>query len=75
MHERRKQEEEAAAAEIMYLFKYFYRDAWAPGNLFDGKTRVWMKVFNDLVKQGFIKRRKTALGYEYKWVAQYPVGL
>ena len=66
-------EKEQAYAEIMHLFRYFYKDQWAPGHIFDGKTRIWVKVFNDLVKKGFIKRKKTDYGYEYKWVANFPI--
>jgi len=75
MHAKRSKDEEAAAAEIMHTFKYYFRDQWMPGHLFDGKSRIWVKVFNDLIKQGFIRRKKKSLSFQYKWVAQFPEGL
>ena len=65
-------EQEKAAAEIMRMFRYFYQDEWAPEHLFDGKSRVWIQVFNNLVKEGLIKRRKKQFGFEYKWNAEFP---
>jgi len=59
-------------AEIMYLFRYFYKDKWAPGHIFNGKSRQWVVAFNKLIKAGFIQKKNTATGYEYKWVASYP---
>ena len=73
--ESRTQSEEHAAAEIMHMFKYFYKDEWAPDNIFNGKTRIWIHVFNELVKQGFIERKKFPRGYKYKWKAQWPQGM
>ena len=60
-----KKEKEQAYAEIMYMFRYFYKDVWAPGNIFDGKSRIWVQTFNELVKQGFIEKRKKYPGCEY----------
>jgi hypothetical protein len=71
----RQSEKELAVAQIMHFFRNTYRDAWAPGSIFDGKNRMWIAVFNDLMKQGFIRRRKTFHGYEYKWVAKFPDGM
>ncbi|MEA2036405.1 MAG: hypothetical protein U9O94_02775 [Nanoarchaeota archaeon] len=72
MQEDPKKEAEKAYAEIMYMFRYTYKDAWAPDNIFDGKSRLWVKSFNNLVEKGYIKRRKKYPGYEYKWVAALP---
>jgi hypothetical protein len=68
----KKQEQEQAAAEIMHMFRYFYKDEWAPENIFDGKTRAWIQVFNSLIKQGMITRRKSHNSYEYKWAGVFP---
>ena len=46
-----KQEAEKAYAEIMHLFRYFYKNSWAPDNIFDNKSRVWIQCFNNLVKK------------------------
>jgi hypothetical protein len=67
-----KKEKEQAYAEIMYMFRYFYKDAWAPGNIFDGKPRIWIQTFSDLIKQGLILKRKKYPGYEYKWKGVWP---
>ena len=45
-------------AEIMYLFRYTYKDKWAPDNIFQNKPRTWIKAFNNLVEKGYIKKRK-----------------
>ena len=63
-----------AYAEIMYMFRYYYHDQWVPGHIFDGKPRIWIQAFNDLVKQGYIKRKKTEFGYNYKWTGVWPKG-
>ena len=65
---------EKESAEIMYMFRYYYHSTWAPGHIFDGKSRLWIQAFNDLIKQGFIKRKKTEHGFNYKWVGQFPEG-
>ena len=68
-----KKEEEQAHAEIMYLFRYFYKDAWAPENIFNGKSRVWVQVFNNLINLGFIERKKKYPGYKYRWTKPWPM--
>jgi hypothetical protein len=65
-------EKEQAYAEIMHMFRYFYKAAWAPENIFEGKSRIWVQAFNNLVKKGYIIRRKGYPGYEYKWQAAWP---
>ncbi|MFH1182569.1 MAG: hypothetical protein V1702_06430 [Candidatus Woesearchaeota archaeon] len=67
-------EKEKAAAEIMNMFAYYYRDAWAPDNIFAGKSRVWVQAFNELMEKGLIVRKKEAPGYKYKWAAEFPEG-
>lgn len=67
-------EKEQAYAEIMYLFRYFYKDEWAPGQIFDGKSRIWVKAFNELVDKGYIQRKKEYPGYRYKWSGTWPEG-
>jgi hypothetical protein len=67
-------EKTTASAEIMYMFKYQFRDDWAPESVFAGKTRVWVKVFNELVEKGFITKKKKVPGWQYKWMAAYPDG-
>ena len=61
-----------AYAEIMHMFKYTYRNRWAPDSVFNGKPRIWVQAFNDLVEKGFITKRKKYPGFEYKWVAALP---
>ncbi len=64
--------ESEAYAEIMWMFRYVYRNEWAPGNIFDGKNRVWIQTFNKLVEKGFIKKKKEYPGYKYKWTGVWP---
>jgi hypothetical protein len=61
-------------AEIMYIFRYTFRSKWASAHIFDGKSRLWVKSFNDLIRKGFIKKRKKLLCFKYKWVSQFPEG-
>ncbi len=63
---------EQAVAEIMNLFRYYYKDDWAPENIFAGKSRIWIQAFNDLVKSGFIVKKKKAPGYHYRWSGVWP---
>ena len=56
------------------MFRYSYKNTWAPENIFDGRSRLWVQAFNDLVKQGHILRRKKYPGYEYKWTSVWPEG-
>jgi hypothetical protein len=63
---------EQAAAEIMHMFRYHYKKEWAPGSIFDGKPRIWVQTFNGLVKQGLVNRKKTYMGYKYKWAGAWP---
>lgn len=70
--EKPSKEKEQAYAEIMHMFRYFYTGKWSSENIFNGKSRVWIQAFNELVKQGFIKRKKTLFGYKYKWAGVWP---
>lgn len=65
---------EIARAKIMHMFRYTYRNEWAPESLFKGKSRIWVKTFNELIEEGFIKKRKKYPGYQYKWGAVWPDG-
>ncbi len=63
---------EKAYAEIMWMFRYSYKNKWAPDSIFDGKDRVWVKSFNNLVEKGYITRKKEYPGYKYKWTGVWP---
>jgi len=65
-------EKEQAVAEIMHLFRYTYRHDWAPDSIFAGKSRIWIQAFNELIKSGFIIRKKKHPGYNYKWSGVWP---
>lgn len=60
------------AHAIMQMFRYNYGNTWAPEAFILGRGRLWTQVFNDLVKQGIIERRKTFHGYQYRWKAAFP---
>lgn len=68
----KESEKEKAYAEIMYMFRYLYKDEWSPENIFEGKTRLWIQTFNRLIEQGFIERKKSEFGYKYRWKAEFP---
>ncbi len=65
-------EEINTAHGIMQMFKYSYRNRWVPQKTIFRQDRTWIKVFNDLVKKGFIERKKTFSGYQYRWAGRFP---
>lgn len=65
-------EEVNIAHGIMHKFQYNYRDQWVPQKVLFQKDRLWVKVFNNLIAQGLIKRKKTYQGYQYKWAGRFP---
>ena len=60
------------AHAIMQMFQYNFKDQWVPQKIIYQKSRLWTKVFNDLIGKGFIKRKKTFQGYQYKWSGRFP---
>lgn len=70
--EKTSKQKEQAYAEIMHLFRYFYKDKWAPESIFAGKSRAWIQAFNELVEKGYIIRKKEYPGYKYKWASVWP---
>ena len=58
--------------EIQQTFRYHYRNEWVNQSFINKHNRLWIKAFNDLVKEGFIKKKKTVNGYSYKWAAEFP---
>lgn len=58
----------------MHMFRYKYRNEWAPDSIFNNKSRKWVQVFNQLVDKGLIEKRRKYPGYEYKWKAKWPDG-
>jgi len=63
---------ELAYAQIMNMFRYYYKNKWAPDSIFNGKSRLWIKCFNELVEKGYIKKRKQYPGFDYKWASVWP---
>ncbi len=60
------------AHHIQHLFQYTYKQQWVDNKFLVQRNRVWTKVFNQLVKQGLIKRKRTFSGYQYQWAANLP---
>jgi len=56
---------------IKHLFEYNYQDQWVPQTVIFKKDRHWVRVFNKLVKDGLILRKKTYHGYQYKWAGSF----
>lgn len=65
-------DKEQAVAEIMSMFRFYYKDDWAPDNIFAGRSRVWIAAFNELVEKGFITKKKHPPGFRYRWAAAFP---
>jgi len=65
-------EEVIIAHEIMNQFRYMYKDKWVAQKALHQKNRMHTKVFNDLVSKGFIKKKKTYSGHQYKWTGVFP---
>ena len=60
------------AHEIQHLFRYHYKNDWVSQAFINSHDRLWVQAFNNLVKQGFIERKKTIDGYVYRWAAAFP---
>jgi len=60
------------AHEIQHLFRYHYRNEWVSQAFINQHDRLWIQAFNDLVEQGFIKKKKSGIGMRYKWIAAFP---
>ena len=57
---------------IQQMFMYEYKDKWMPEKVTLGRSRIWTQAFNNLRKSGFIERKKTKDGYQYKWKSKMP---
>jgi hypothetical protein len=60
------------AHEIQHIFRYHYKNDWVSQSFINQHNRLWIQTFNDLVKQGFIEKKKSQTGYVYRWSAVYP---
>ncbi len=60
------------AHEIQQYFKYQIGRRWVSEKELKNHSREHNQVFNELVKKGFIERKKTWNGYRYRWKAKMP---
>jgi hypothetical protein len=60
------------AHEIQQLFRYHYKNDWVSQAFINQHDRLWIQTFNNLVKSGFVERKKSAEGYVYRWAAAFP---
>ncbi len=60
------------AHEIQHFFMYNYGNRWVREQELKNHSRMHNQVFNDLVNRGFIERKKTPMGYNYRWKAMMP---
>lgn len=60
------------AHEIQQFFMYTYGNNWVSEKELKNHSREHNQVFNELVRRGFIERKKTIQGYSYKWKVPYP---
>ena len=61
------------AHEIQQLFRYQYKDQWCSQAFINTHSRIWIQVFNLLLKEGFIEKKKTLQGNNYRWITVHPV--
>jgi hypothetical protein len=61
------------AHEIQQTFRYQYRDQWCSQAFINSHSRLWIQVFNLLVKEGFIEKKKSQDGNKYRWIAMHPL--
>lgn len=60
------------AHEIQQIFMYQYKDREVDQSFINSHSRIWISVFNELVKMGLIYKRRTRTGYKYRWVGKLP---
>jgi hypothetical protein len=60
------------AHEIQQFFMYNYSNRWVPEKELKYHSRAHNQVFNELVRQRFIERKRSQSGYTYKWKAPFP---
>ena len=60
------------AHEIQHSFIHNYKNNWVSEKELKYHDRLHNQVFNELVKRGFIERKKTYYGYTYRWNAALP---
>jgi len=60
------------AHEIQQFMLSNYKNRWVSEKEMKYHTRQHNKVFNELVRRGFIERKKTFFGYQYRWKAAPP---
>ncbi|MBW2964615.1 hypothetical protein KY363_04090 [Candidatus Woesearchaeota archaeon] len=61
------------AHEIQQFFQYRMGGRWVSEKELKNHSRLHNQIFNELVKRGFIERKKTYFGYSYRWNARYPM--
>ncbi|HII72426.1 TPA: hypothetical protein HA265_06750 [Candidatus Woesearchaeota archaeon] len=60
------------AHQIQQSFLYNFGNRWVGEKELKYQSREHNQVFNELVRRGFIERKKTWNGYSYKWKAKMP---
>jgi len=60
------------AHEIQQFFKYTTGNRWVSEKELKNHSKEHNQVFNELIKRGFIERKKNWQGYSYRWKAKMP---
>lgn len=60
------------AHEIQNFFRYRHKGLWVSEKELKQHSRMHEQVFNELIRKGFIERKKTHFGYKYRWAAMMP---
>ncbi|MBU0461969.1 MAG: hypothetical protein KJ574_05265 [Nanoarchaeota archaeon] len=68
----REDEKAMKAHEILHEFRYNIHEQWVDQAWINKHDRLWISVFNTLVKQGLIEKKKVKTEYKYRWIAEMP---
>jgi hypothetical protein len=63
----REVEKRHIADQIRFLFMTKWANKWVPEAELRQYNRLWSQVFQELVKQDYIEKKKEGLYIRYKW--------
>ena len=72
MRTSREEEKALKAHEILHEFRYNLKAQWVNQAWINKHDRLWISVFNQLVSQGLIEKKKVKSEFKYRWVAEMP---
>ncbi|MFQ5474562.1 MAG: hypothetical protein ACE5DM_01870 [Candidatus Nanoarchaeia archaeon] len=66
------EEKSQKAHEILHEFRCNLQDIWVSQSWINKHDRLWISVFNELVSQGLIEKKKSRGQFAYRWKAVMP---